>query len=341
MRLRDLGLKVGRLAPGPRNALADVAGVSVGHAAIEGAGLYSGISAVVPYPPQVEKRRLFIGRSAAGGENALTGLQVMEDFGTFSSPILLAPLAAMGKLYQALLAYGLSRDAGLDIDTGWPPLILGMEDLNPPALLYRSADEAQLRTALQAATAGQVEEGNVGIGRGLGAFGLKGGVGTSSRQCGAYMLGVLVAAGGGTRLWADGYPLDLWTRLPAGASPGSCAAVLATDAPLLSHQLDRLANCTALGLARAGLLDSATRQGAVLAFSTAGTQGEGVAEQAAVLGEEGLPLLCQAGAEAGEEAVLNALLAAAPAQVGTLALVALKPAPWAEAVRRAQQERGW
>ena len=341
MRLRELGLKVGRLSPGPRNALADVAGVSVGHAVIEGAGLYSGISAVAPYPPQVAKRRLFIGRSAPGGDSALTGLQVLEDFGAFSSPIVLAPPAAMGKLYQGLLGYGFGRDAGLDIDTGWPPLILGVEDLNPPALLYHSADEVQLQAALRAATAEQMQEGNVGIGRGLGAFGLKGGVGTSSRQDGNYVVGALVAAGGGTRLWADGYPLDLWARLPVAVRPGSCAAVLATDAPLLSHQLDRLAGCAALGLARAGLLDSATRQGMVLAFSTAGPQGEGVAEQAATLGEESLPLLFQAGAEACEEAVLNALLAAAPAQVGALSLEALKPAPWAEAIHRCQQERGW
>jgi D-aminopeptidase len=186
-----------------------------------------------------------------------------------------------------------------------------------------------------------VQEGNAGIGRGLRAFGFKGGVGTSSRRCGEYVVGTLVVAGGGSRLWADGYPLDLWARLPRETRPGAGAAVLATDAPLLPHQLDRLAGHAALGLARAGLLDSTSRQAAVLAFSTAGQAGEGVTAQTAALGEEGLPSLFQAGAEAGAEAVLNALLAAASAQVGGVALDGLKPGPWAEAIRRVQQERGW
>jgi D-aminopeptidase len=337
MRLRELGVKVGLLPPGPGNSIADVEGVRVGHAAIEGEGLCCGITAILPYDLQVKERRLHIGRWAEGG-SPLTGLQVLEDFGTFSSPLVLAPPAAMGKLYEGLLGYGLGRDPGLDLDTGWPPLILGVEDLNPPALVYRAAAEAQLRAALQ--SAGQVQEGNAGIGRGLGAFGLKGGVGTASRQCGDYVVGALVAAGGGSRLWADGYPLDLWTRLPPGRA-GSCAAVLATDAPLLPHQLDRLAGHAALGLARAGLLDSATRQGAVLAFSTRGPAGEGVALQTPAVDEEGLPALFGAGAEAAAEAVLNALLAASPAQVGGASLEALQPGAWAEALRRVQQERGW
>lgn len=341
MRLRELGLKVGGLSPGPANSIADVAGVGVGHAAIEGEGLCCGITAVLPYPLETRERRLHIGCWAADGGFPLTALQVVEDFGIFSSPIVLAPPAAMGKLYEGLLGYGLGRDPGLDLDTGWPPLVLGVEDLNPPALVYRAAAETQLRAALQAAGIGEVQEGNAGIGRGLGAFGLKGGVGTSSRRCEDYVVGALVAAGGGSRLWADGYPLDLWTRLPTETRSGACAAVLATDAPLLPHQLDRLAGRAVLGLARAGLLDSATRQGAVLAFSTAGPVGEGVAMQAAALGEEGLPALFGAAAETCEEAVLNALLAAEPARVGELALEVLKPGPWVEAIGRVQRERGW
>lgn len=341
MRLRQLGLKVGGLPVGPRNSIADVAGVSAGHAAIEGEDLCCGITAILPYDLRVKERRLYIGHWVADGGSPLTALQVLEDFGIFSSPIVLAPPAAMGRLYEGLLGYGLGRDAGLDLDTGWPPLIAGVDDLNPPALVYRCAAEVQLTAALQAAGSGEVQEGNAGIGRGLGAFGLKGGVGTSSRRCEDYQVGALVAAGGGSRLWADGYPLDLWARLPRESRPGTCAAVLATDAPLLPHQLDRLAARAALGLARAGLLDSATRQGAVLAFSTAGPTGEGVIAQAAVLGEEGLPPLFRAAAEACEEAVLNALLAAAPARVGEVALDCLQPEPWAGALRRAQQERGW
>ena len=297
MRLRDLGLKVGQLSPGPGNWITDVVGVGVGHAAIGGAGLCSGITAIVPYPPQVKERRLFIGRYALDRGSAMTGLQVLEDFGTFSSPIVLAPPAAMGRVYQGLLSYGLRRDPGLDIDTGWPPLIVGVEDLNPPDQIYHGASEAHLETALQAAQGGQAQEGNAGIGRGLRAFGVKGGVGTSSRQCalegGSFTVGALVAGSGGSRLWVDGYPIDSWLKT-AQESAGAFAAVLATDAPLLSNQLDRLAQRAAMGLARVGLLDAATREGVVLAFSTAGPQGEGVEEQVEMAGEEVLPLLFRA-----------------------------------------------
>lgn len=341
MRLRELGLKVGTLATGPRNTITDVAGVAVGHAAIEGEGLYCGLTAVLPYPLATKERRLYLGRWAADGAFALTGLQVQEDFGVFSSPMLLVPPAAMGQVYEGLLAYGLGRDPGLDLDTGWPPVVLGVEELNPPALVHRQAIEPQLRQALQRADAEAVAEGNAGIGRGLAAFGLKGGVGSSSRRSGQFTVGVLVAAGGGWRPAADGYPLDLWAGPPAPAEPGSSAAVLATDAPLLPHQLDRLAGRAGLGLARAGLLDGAARQGAVLAFSTAAPVAAGGVLQVGALDEEGLPALFGAAAEAAEEAVLNALLQAAPAQVGGRQLAALQPEPWAAALRRVQEGRSW
>ena len=353
MRLRDLGIGVGRFVPGEGNAITDVPGVSVGRVEIGENGLCTGITAVVPYPAQVEKRRLFVGRWALDGDDGMTGLGVAEDFGTLSTPIVLAPAPAVGKLYDALIQYGLGRDSGLTTEAGWPPMVVGVDDglWNPAKDLFERVGEEYLSQALQSADSGPVEEGSVGIGRGLCAFGMKGGVGTSSRLFEIdgrdYRVGVLVAANGGNieELRVDGYPLatHLQVDIPDGELPGSFAAVVATDAPLLPRQLERLAGRTALGFGRVGLLETATRQGLVLAFSTSaiGEMKEGeVAEPVQMMGEEVSYELFTAAGEAGEEAVLNALLAAAPVADRNPVLHALSHDGWPQAVSRFQRERG-
>jgi len=350
-RLRDLGIGIGRFTVGERNAITDVPGVSVGHVEIGENGLCTGITAVVPYPPRAGKRRLFIGRWALDGDDRMTGLGVAEDFGTFSSPIVLTPAPAVGRTYDGLIQRGLGRDPGLTTVAGWPPVVVGVDDSlwNPPRIVLDTVGEQHLSRALEAAESGLVAEGNAGIGQGLCAFGLKGGVGTSSRVIEidgeARKVGVLVAANAGDirELRVDGYPIrfHLEVDVPDADLPGSFAAVLATDAPLLPRQLDRLAGRAALGLSRVGLLDAGTRGGLVLTFSTAGPEkGEGEAlETAAAVGEEAVYGLSTAAGEAGEEAVLNALLAAAPVAGKSPFLQALPGDGWPAAVRRFQEGR--
>ena len=103
-RLRDLGFGTG--ATGPHNAITDGAGVQVGHVDIHTADLATGLTAVVPYPTDIAERKLFIGRFAVDGGAAMTGLGVAEDFGTFSSPIVLAPAPAVGQVYEGVEASG-------------------------------------------------------------------------------------------------------------------------------------------------------------------------------------------------------------------------------------------
>lgn len=348
-RLRDLGIGIGRFAPGEKNAITDVAGVGVGHAGVEADGLFTGITAVLPYPVQTEKRRLFVGRWALDGGEGMTGLGVAEDFGTLSSPILLVPGPAVGRVYDGLIRHGLQRDSGLSTVAGWPPLVVGVDPggWNSARQVYQTVGEAQLTRALETATSGVVEEGNVGIGRGLGSFGLKGGVGSASRLIGDRRLGVLVAVGGGKRgeLRVDGCSISQWLDidLPKGAGSGSFAAVAATDAPLLPHQLDNLAGRMALGLSRVGLLDATTREGVVLVFSTATIEraAEGSAlEKTWMVGEELERELHAGGAEVAEEAVFNALLTAAPVDGKEPMLESLSAEVWPAEVRRYQQERG-
>ena len=364
MRLRDLGIAIGNGTPGPANAVTDVPGVRVGHAAVNlapGSGASStGITAVIPYAGT--PRRFFMGRYALDGGDGFTGLGVTEDFGAVSTPIVLAPAVAVGKVYDGLIRYGLDIAAGLPEDAGWPPVVIGVDDsgVNDPLATHRLVSQAHLDEAVANASAAAVHEGAVGIGGGLVAFGVRGGVGTASRTLlvdgDHYHAGVLVAANGGepSRLSADGLPIGMALPItPAVPTvPRTAAAVVATDAPCTPRQLDRLAGRAALGLARVGLLDAQTHTGLIIALSTTGLDdaaGEtGITSAVRMMPEDGLPALFAAAAEACEEAVFNALLAAAPmagapapgdrpgrANAGFV----LPPTPWPEQVRRHRQAR--
>ena len=302
-------------AAGPYNAIVDVAGVSVGHVDIRtpdlrlssGRSLHTGLTAIVPYPASVEERKLFIGRFSIDGGDAMSGLGVAEDFGTFSSPIVLAPTPVVGRVYESLIRHSLGRDTGLSTVAGWPPVVVGIDDtaVNNPVLVRKVLTHAHTDEALASADSA-VPTGNAGVGGGLQAFGYKGGVGTASRRAGEYALGVLAAVNGGRELYWAGRVLTVGEQTEG---PQTFAAVVATDAPLIPRQLERLAGRAALGLARTGLWNPHTREGLVLAFSTTGIIQEPDAP-VKMVDEERLYALFAAAAGAAEAAVVDALLAA-------------------------------
>ena len=194
MRLRDLGLAVGRLEPGAANAVTDVPGVRVGHAA----GGDSGVTAVVPFAGA--PRRFFVGRwSLDRGDELIGGLAMTEDFGALSTPLVLAPPQAAGRIYDGLLAYGFQLDAGLPEDAGWPPGLIAVDGVPAPAAsLHAGLTEEHAAAALAAASGEPPTEGQSGVGRGLAAFGARAGIGTASRRLsGGAAVGVLLAANGG------------------------------------------------------------------------------------------------------------------------------------------------
>ena len=213
-------------AAGPHNAIVDVAGVSVGHVDIRtpdlrlssGRSLHTGLTAIVPYPASVEERKLFIGRFSIDGGDTMSGLGVAEDFGTFSSPIVLAPTPVVGRVYESLIRHSLGRDTGLSTVAGWPPVVVGIDDtaVNDPALVRKVLTHAHADEAL-ASAGSAVPTGNAGVGGGLQAFGYKGGIGTASRRTDEYALGVLTAINGGRELhWAG-------RVLPVGEGAGGTA----------------------------------------------------------------------------------------------------------------------
>ena len=348
-RLRDLGLSIGKLATGPRNAITDVSGLSVGHQVISDNDLMSGITVVGPYPAAVGARMLSIGKWSLARSDSLTGLGVAEDFGTFSSPIALVPDATVGRVYDSLIQYGLSRDPGLSTYAGWPPLVVGLNDsvLNSPATTYRSFREEHLQNALRHLETGEVAQGSVGVGRGLCAFGMKGGVGTASRlvrrQEVSFRVGALIAVNGGElgELCVDRYPITVPDRVdPLPVRPRTFAAVVTTDAPLIPLQCQQLAFRATSGLYRVGLAEARTDEGITLAFSTipaepAGTAGDHQRFHSA--GDDLLRELSVAAADCCEEAVLNGLLAADSIRSNSIQLHALGVEGWPEAVKRFRQ----
>ena len=337
-RLNGLGLSLGDTDSGPHNAITDVSGVSVGHADLRTVDLCTGVTAVVPYPKEIAERKLFIGSFAVDGGQEMSGLQVAEDFGTFSSPIVFAPAPAVGQIYEGMIRNGLERDPGLTTVAGWPPVVVGIDDTdwNDAALVHSTMAQTHVAEALANARGGMVSTGNAGIGGGLQAFGFKGGIGTASRRAEAYTLGVLAAVNGGQagELRLSGYPLP---RGSLSNGPQSFAVVVATNAPLIPLQLERLAGRAALGLARTGLWSPRTRAGLVIAFSTTGIvqdEPQGPVVDLHLVGEESLYALFVSAAFAAEEAVFDALLQAEAIE----GLDVLPQTGWPEAVRRFWRE---
>jgi D-aminopeptidase len=301
-------------APLPlQGSITDVPGVLVGHVTLDAGDVQTGVTAILPYPPSVRHRKLFAAGFGGGRLHAFTGLAVLEDFGTLSSPIVLCNSTTVGVAYDALITLGHRRDPDLPTDEAWPPVVIGIDDGYLNNLRLRKVTHDDVLRAVLEARGGVPARGSVGIGRGLSAFGAKGGVGCGSRALklgdARYVVGALLAANGGARA-AD----TVRSLAP------SFVAVLATDAPLLPEQLRGLAEAALRGLD--GALGGSGSGGGgddarlSLAFST-GNPIDGSLEASAPrtykaqrLGEEGLGALFDAAAITVRAALFRALTSA-------------------------------
>ncbi len=297
---------------GPKNCLTDVSGVHVGHSTLAEGEVQTGLTVILPYPLSQRNRKLFIGSFAHGNWNEWTGLHVAQDFGTFSSPIVLCNATTVGIAYDALITFGHQRDPGLPIDNAWPPLVIGIDDgyLNDQRQRRITHDEV-LRTIREATNAPALC-GSVGIGRGLCAFGGKGGVGAASRVANIanvnYTVGAMLAANGGQTLTSE--------INSASSLSSSFALIIATDAPLLPETLRQLAEAGLRGLDKFGLAESGAQQLA-LAFSTTNVIDNAFEERFQLFSErwlahEQLSPLFNAVAEAAREALRKGLQSAEP-----------------------------
>jgi D-aminopeptidase len=337
MRARDLGIRIGRGTPGAGNAITDVAGVTVGHTTlIRGDGplvvgqgpVRTGVTVVCPRGAADRREPVFAGCHRLNGNGELTGLEWVRESGMLTTPIAITNTHSVGIVRDAIVAADMSRRP--EPTTFWSLPVVGetydgsLNDVNGFHVTARHLDEA-----LAAATSGSVREGNVGGGTGMICHEFKGGTGTASRTVNGFTVGALVQANHGRRerLSVDGVPVgrELGTDVvpspydePKDAGSGSIIAILATDAPLLPHQCERLAQRAGLGIARAGGGGEHSSGDMFLAFSTANrgyipsyrADGPTAPVQLDMLPDAGITDLFWAAIESTEEAILNALVAA-------------------------------
>lgn len=344
-RAREAGVVIGTMAPGPRNAITDVAGVGVGHATLaEGTRLHTGVTAVVPHAGNLYRQRVPAAIVVGNGYGKLAGITQVQELGELETPILLTGTLSTWKVADATVDW-LLRQPGMGNVRSINPVVGETNDGYLSDIRARPLTPALVEQALTGLSYGEVEEGSVGAGAGTVAFGWKGGIGTSSRRLsreeGGHTVGVLVQSNFGGELTIAGVPV--WKVLPDPAAharslvapppssgDGSIMIVVATDAPLDAAQLQRLARRALVGLARTGSVMSNGSGDYVIAFSTArdNLRDPDLAVQPArsLAGDATSPLF-QATAEATEEAIVNSLFRAQTVHGhrGTAAAVPLQP----------------
>lgn len=330
-RARDLGLVVGRLPAGRLNAVTDVPGVRVGHTTVwsdEGVRpvLRTGVTALWPHAGNPFTERVYAATSTFNGYGVLTGDLVIDEWGLLGSPVVLCDTANLGIAYDTVVRHVQRLDPAAGRDDVVMPVVGECDDGFLNDNLAPALTAAHVEAALGSASTGPVPEGAVGAGTGMQLFDYKGGIGTASRlvEVGGttYTVGVLLNGNFGTRrqLRVDGVPLGhlLTDRMPVRHHEGSCIAIVATDLPLLPHQLRRLARRVDVGLGRVGSVGNDGSGEIFLAFSTAQRiprEADVVGVRTVVEGQywtHGSPLdhVFDAVAEAAEESALNALLVA-------------------------------
>lgn len=352
-RARDVGVVIGTLPTGPRNAITDVDGVGVGHATLaEGRRFHTGVTVVSPHPGNLFRQRVPAAILVGNGFGKLAGVTQVQELGELETPIMLTGTLSTWKVADATVDW-LLRQPGMDKVRSINPVVGETNDGYLSDIRARPLTPALVEQALAGVSRGDVAEGDVGAGAGTVAFGWKGGIGTSSRHLaagdGGYTVGVLVQSNFGGDLTIAGVPV--WKALPdpseyarnLGAPPpstgdGSIMMVVATDAPLDPAALQRLARRALVGLARTGSVMSNGSGDYVIAFSTAKANlrdpDAAVQPAQSVSGEHMTPLF-QATAEATEEAILNSLFRAHTVYGHRGTAAALPLAPVLESLRRA------
>ena len=335
-RARDLGIPFDG-TPGPLNAITDVRGVEVGHTTIiSGKGelkvgegpVRTGVTAILPRGKRTDDPT-FAGWFSLNGNGEMTGTTWVEESGFLDGPVMITNTHSVGTVRDAVISWRVKNRPPGSMGFWWSlPVVAETWDGRLNDINGFHVKEKHVFQALENAGSGPVEEGNVGGGTGMVCYGFKGGIGTSSRKIeekfGTYMLGVLVQANFGLRsqLRVAGVPVGrlITQEISHGTSQahavnsdlGSIIVVIATDAPLLPHQLKRLARRVSLGIARTGGTSTNGSGDIFIAFSTANPEAAGHSEivQLKMLPNNRMNPLFDATVQATEEAIINALVAA-------------------------------
>lgn len=308
--------RIGTLPAGPRNAITDVAGITVGHCTIDAGDVQTGVTVVRPHPGDPFRDRVPAAAVVLNGFGKSVGLVQVDELGVLETPIALTNTFSVAAVAAALVRHCIvaNPETGRSLPTV-NPLVFECNDGYLNDIQRLAIGESHYLQALAAASA-NFQQGAVGAGRGMSSFGLKGGIGSASRGCGPYCVGALVLSncGRAEQLTVAGQALGhLQANPETGPEKGSIIMLIATDAPLDARQLRRLALRAGAGLARTGSVFGHGSGDIALAFSTAYTVPQDPLSPMpaiALLHDACLDPLFQAAADSTEQAILHALFRA-------------------------------
>ena len=311
MRIRDMGVVVGRMAPGPRNQISDVAGVTVGHATLDDGDIKTGVTVVMPCADNPFYRKLTASAHVLNGFGKTLGLMQIAELGALETPIALTNTLSVGAVHDGMVEYMLERcDGGF---TSINPVVCECNDGYLNDIRRRAVAKRHLFDAIADARP-DFAEGDVGAGKGMSCHGLKGGVGSASRAVplgDGYTVGVLTLTNHGrlSDFVLGGAPIER----PEPPERGSCIVIVATDLPLTDRQLHRAIRRAGVGLIRLGSFIGHGSGEVMLGFTTANRLPHASDTDLLALKclhEDRMDLVFRAVAEATEEAILNSMAAA-------------------------------
>lgn len=324
-RIQEYGIKIGILKSGKTNSITDVSGVKVGHTTlIENENIRTGVSAILPHDGNIFQNKVPAAVHILNGFGKLTGISQIQELGNLETPILLTNTMSVPEAASAVIDYTLNQKGNENVKS--VNFVIGeTNDGGINNIRKRAIKPEHALLAIKNANSDAVQEGNVGAGTGTICFGWKGGIGSASRVLpsseGGYTVGVLVQSNFGGVLEIAGAPIGvklnqhfLHGKLNDPAD-GSIMIVVATDAPLNSRNLERLAKRAALGIAKTGGIASNGSGDYVIAFSTAEAlriphNSKSKMQIVEELRNDETSALFLAAIEATEEAILNSLFMA-------------------------------
>lgn len=325
-RAREWGISIGVMSPGPLNAITDVAGVLVGQTTlIKGDSVRTGVTAILPHAGNIFRQKVPAGLFVGNGFGKLAGVTQLTELGTLESPVILTNTLNVSTAMDAVIEHTL-RQTGNENVQSVNAVVGETNDGRLNDIRGRHVKKEDVLLSIQRAKTGIVDEGSVGAGTGTVCFGFKGGIGTASRKLpqslGGYTVGVIVQSNFGGVLQIDGVPVGkelnkyyLQEQLKE-KEDGSCMMVVATDAPLDSRNLTRLAKRAFMGLAKTGGIAHHGSGDYVIAFSTDTTlrvdhQPMQSISSVNLLHDDAVSPLFLAAIEATEEAIINSLFMSA------------------------------
>ncbi len=304
-----MNMAVGKLRHGERNLISDVPGVRVGHCTVDEGSCHTGVTVVMPPPKNPFTEKLTAASCVFNGYGKTLGLVQVDELGTLETPIALTNTLNVGKVHDAMVSYmiGICREDGIEL-TSVNPVVCECNDSRLSDIARRPVGEKEMFAAINSASA-DFAQGAVGAGRGTTCYGMKGGIGSSSRLMEIdgkiYTLGVLVQSNYGAA--EDFRPASVPPGL-AESDQGSIILVLATDLPLSARQLKRVLRRTSVGMARLGSYIGHGSGEICVGFTTArpAACSDSFLTQT-VLREDKMNLPFRAAGECAEEAILQSM----------------------------------